>query len=320
MTQRPVHGSLTGKAVTFTTPGGYEVIQVVQRTVREPRSGEVRIRVRAAAVNPTDLGLRERGVPGQDWVLVPGMDAAGTIESVGPDVSRLRAGEQVMAAVMPRRIEGGAQSEYIVVPAASVVPVPAGVSLAQAATLPMNGLTALRALELAGLMRGQVLGVSGGAGHLARCAIAVAKRQGLRVIADAKSSEFDLVRSYGADVIVERNADFAGAVRRQVSDGVDALLDTALLAERAFGAIRDGGVYVPVRGWSGGPGERGIRIIPVFVSQALERTEWLELLRTMVASGEIKLCVTGEYEPEQAAEAQRALEAGGLRGRPVIMF
>ena len=184
----------------------------------------------------------------------------------------------------------------------------------------MNGLTALRALELAELETGRFLAVTGGAGLLANYAIAVAKRRGIKVIADAKPEEAGLVRSYGADVVVERGPDFADAVRREVPEGVDALLDTALLAETSFGAIRDGGVYLPVRGWGDKPAERGIEIRPVFVFEVLERTDWLELLRNMVAASEIKLRVAGEYVPEQTADAQRALAAGGLRGRPVIFF
>jgi NADPH:quinone reductase len=311
---------LTGRAITYKGPGGYEVIEISERTVRSPGIGEVRITVKAAAVNPTDIGLRQRGIPDQTWTVVPGMDAAGLIESVGPAVSRLQTGQKVMAAVMPRRSEGGAQAEHIVVPAASVVPIPEGVSLAEASTLPMNGLTALRALELAALRAGQFFAVSGGAGLLAHYAIAAAKRQRQKVIADAKPEEAALVRSYGADIVVERGPGFAEAIRREVPGGVAALLDTALLAESAFGAIRDDGVYIPVRGWGDKPSERGIKIKPVFVSEVLERTEWLELLRDMVAAAQIKLRVAGEYAPERVADAQRALEAGGLRGRSVVLF
>jgi len=320
MTEHLGNQPVTGRSIQYKSAGGYEVIEISARTVRAPAFGEVRINVKAAAVNPTDILLRERGIPDQNWIVVPGMDAAGIVESVGPNVTRLRVGQEVMAAVMPRRPEGGAQAQYIVVPAASVVPIPEGVTLAKAATLPMNGLTALRALELAALTKGQVFGVSGGAGLLAHYAIAVAKRQGQRVIADAKPEETELVRSYGADVVVERGPAFATAIRREVPEGVDALLDTALLAESAFGAISDGGVYIPVRGWADKPSERGIRIKPVFVSEVLQRTEWLELLRNLVRAAEIKLRVTGEYAPERLADAQRALEAGGLRGRPVVLF
>jgi NADPH2:quinone reductase len=320
MTEHSPHRPVTGMAVTYKRPGGYEVIEISQRSVRPPGTGEVRINVKAAAVNPTDIGLRERGIPDQTWAVVPGMDAAGIIESVGPDVSRLEPGQKVMAAVMPRRSEGGAQAEYIVVPAASVVPIPDGVSLAEASTLPMNGLTALRALELAALRTGRFIAVSGGAGLLAHYVIAAAKRQGQKVIADAKPEEAELVRTYGADIVVERGPGFADAIRREVTGGVDALLDTALLADKSFRAIRDDGIYIPVRGWGDKPSERGIKIKPVFVSEVLERTEWLEMLRDVVAAKQIKLRVAGEYTPERVADAQRALAAGGLRGRAVILF
>jgi NADPH:quinone reductase len=320
MTEQSAHRSLTGKAVTYAGAGGPEVIKIVERTVRPLAAGEVRIEVKAAAVNPTDILLREAGADDQAAPVVPGMDAAGIVESVGPDVSRLRPGEKVMAAVLPRRPDGGAQAQHVVLPAASVVPIPDGVSLAEASTLPMNGLTALRALELAALERGQTLAVSGGAGLLAHYAIAAAKRRGIKVVADAKPAEIDLVRGYGADIVVERGADFAAAIRRQLPGGVDALLDTAVLSEQAFGAIRDGGVYIPMRGWRDKPAEPRLAIKPVFVFEVLERTDWLDELRDLVAAGAIKLRVAGEYAPEATADAQRALAAGGLRGRPVIVF
>ena len=311
---------LVSSAVTYARRGGYDVIEVVDRAVRPPAAGEVRIAVHAAAVNPTDILLRDPAPGVEAWPVVPGVDAAGAIESVGPDVSRLHVGQKVMAVAMPRRPEGGAQAQHIVVPAASVAPIPANASLTEAATLPMNGLTALLALELAGLEAGQTLAISGGAGLLAHYATALAKRQGLKVIADAKSSEIDLVRGYGADDVVERKEDFAAAIRRVVPDGADALLDTAVLGEKAFGAVRDGGVYIPVRMWGDKPGERDLKIKQVLVYHAFERTEWLELLSKVVEAGEIRLRVTGKYDIHQVADAQRMLEAGGLRGRPVIVF
>jgi NADPH:quinone reductase len=146
MPTQPANRPLTSKAVTYKTPGGYEVIEFVERTVRTPAAGEVRVEVKAAAVNPTDILLRDPASRLRDprfanltSNIVPGMDAAGVIESVGPGVSRLHPGQKVMAAVNPVRPEGGAEAQHIVVPAASVVPVPEGVSLAQASILLMNG-------------------------------------------------------------------------------------------------------------------------------------------------------------------------------------
>ena len=273
----------------------------------------------AAAVNPTDIGLRAAGADlPPPWT--PGMDAAGTIESVGPGVDRLKAGDEVMAAVSPRRPEGGAQAELVVVPAASVVPTPEGVGPDEAATLPMNGLTALRGLELLGLSDGDTLAVSGGAGLLASYVIGLAAERGLRVIADAKPEDEALVRGFGAAVVVPRSDDFAGAVRAAAPDGVDAVYDTALLNRNAFGAIRDGGRLTVVRGWDGSEPERRIEVKPVFVREVLERTDWLEQLRALAGAGRLQLRVAGRYAPHQAADAQRAMDAGGLRGRVLIVF
>jgi NADPH:quinone reductase len=111
-------------------------------------------------------------------------ETAGTLFS-----AFLHPGQKVIAAVNPVRPEGGAQAQHIVVPAASVVPIPEGVSLAQASILLMTGLTALNTLEIAALKKGQILAVSGGAGLPAQYAIAAAKRQGIKVIADANPAD-----------------------------------------------------------------------------------------------------------------------------------
>ncbi len=309
------------RAVVIPEPGDPDVLEVVDRPARKPGAGEVRIAVKAAAVNPTDIGLRQRGGGDLPAPWVPGMDAAGIVESVGPDVDRLGVGDQVMAAVSPRRPEGGAQQELLVVPAASVVPIPDGATLIEAATLPMNGLTAHSGLELLGLKGGDTLAITGGAGLLASYVIPLAKERGLRVIADAKPEDEELVRSFGVDVVVPRGQGFTDAVLQEVPEGVDAVYDTALLRRAAFPAIRDGGQIVVVRGWDGDEVEdRGIRVHPVRVASVLERTDWLEQLRRLASEGRIKLRVAKEFPPEQAAEAERLMDAGGLRGRAVIVF
>jgi NADPH:quinone reductase-like Zn-dependent oxidoreductase len=308
------------RAVGIPEPGGPEVLSVIERTVREPAEGEVRIDVAVAAVNPTDIGLRAMGADGLDPPWTPGMDAAGTVESVGPGVDRLSPGDPVMAAVSPRRPEGGAQAALLVVPAASVVPIPDGASVQEAATLPMNGLTAMRGLEQLDLTDGATLAVAGGAGLLASYVIGLAHERGLRVIADAKAGEEELVRGFGADVVVPRSDDFAGAVRGVEPDGVAGVYDTALLNEDAFGAIRDGGGLVVVRGWRGGEAPRGIQVHPVFVREVLERTDWLGELRRLASEGRLALRVAATFPPEQAAEAHRLMDAGGLRGRALITF
>jgi NADPH2:quinone reductase len=308
------------RAVAITRPGGHEVLEVFERPDREPAAGEVRIRVKFAAVNPTDVGLRRAGHDAQPAPWIPGMDAAGEIDLVGEGVTGLKPGDQVMAACTPRRADGGAQSALLVVPAASVVHIAPNTTLAAAATLPMNGLTALLGLEMLDLHEGDTLAVSGGAGLLASYVIPLAKEQGLTVIADARDDEAELVRGFGADTVVARSEDgFAAAVRSEVPDGVAGVYDTALLNGAALPAIRDGGGLAVVRGWDG-PSERGIAVHGVRVATVLERTEWLEHLATSVAEGRIQLRPLDTYPPHRAAEAQQRMDAGGLRGRVLIEF
>ncbi len=309
------------RAVAITAPGGYEVLDVIEREAPEPGPGEVRIAVGAAAVNPTDSVLRVKGNPDVAPPWIPGMDAAGVVESLGAGVERLELGETVMAAVSARRPQGGAQAELLVVPAASAVPIPGGASLEQASTLPMNGLTARLGLESMGLPAGATLAVSGGAGLLASYAIAIAKLQlGLRVIADAKEEDEALVRSFGADVVVPRGGDFATAVRDAAPDGADGLFDTAALNEGGIGAVRDGGAMASVRYWSPDTPVRGIEVTQVSSRTALERTDWLEDLGRLAGSGGVELRVDSTYPPERVAAAQRKMDAGGLRGRCVLVF
>ena len=315
----PSHDSAT-PAVAITAPGGLEVLTVIASPAPQPGPGEVRVAVRAGAVHPADIWLRENGNAGVAAPWIPGWDAAGTIEAIGPGVKRLQVGQQVMAVVNPFRPQGGAQRELLVVPAASVVAIPQGATLQQAATLPMTGLTAKLGLELLALDPGETLAVTGGAGLLASYVIALAKQAGLRVIADAKPQDEELVRGYGADTVVARGERFVTSVREVEPRGVDGLYDTAVLCDAAIGAIRDGGAMAVVRGWKPERDERNIRVEDVFVGAAIERTDWLEELRQLASDRRLQLRVVGEYPPEQAAEAQRLMEAGGLRGRVVITF
>jgi NADPH:quinone reductase len=184
----------------------------------------------------------------------------------------------------------------------------------------MNGLTAMLGLDLLDLAPGATLAVSGGAGLLASYVIPLARERGVRVLADAKPGDEELVRSYGADEVLPRGEGFVAAVRDLVPDGVDGLYDTALLGRDAFPAIRDGGAMAVVRGWDDSPGERGIEVRPVWVRTVLERTEGLEHLRSGASAGGLQLRVAEELPPERAARAHELMEAGGLRGRAVIVF
>ena len=285
--------------------------------------GEVRIRVHAATVNPTDVGVRNGARAEQQKAdpppYVPGMEAAGIVDEVGNGVpDRLKVGDAVIAIVVPKGAHG-AYREQIAIDARSVVRAPAGKTHAEAATLPMNGLTARLSLDLLKLSPGQVIAVTGAAGAYGGYVIQLAKAEGLTVIADASEADEKLVASLGADIVVQRGDDVASRIREHFPLGVDGLADGAVLNALAIPAVRDGGAFTAVRGFQGAP-ERDIRFTTTWVRSYAQEFEKLDRLRRQVEARELTLRVAEVYPPERAAEAHRRLEAGGTRGRLVIRF
>ena len=183
----------------------------------------------------------------------------------------------------------------------------------------MNGLTARQSLDLLGLSPGQVLAVTGAAGAYGGYVIQLAKAEGLTVIADASEADRQLVKSLGADIVVHRGDDVAARIREHFPDGVDGLADGAVLNERVIPAVRDGGAFTSVRGFTGAP-QRNIRFTTTFVRNYDREFEKLDQLRKQVESGILTLRVADSYAPDRAGDAHRRLQAGGTRGRLVIRF
>src|SRR6516164_2385480 len=294
------------RAVCFTEFGDPSVLHVAAVPMPSPGPGQVRVRVTAATVNPTDIGFRLGGRQLPDGMAPPyiaGMDLAGVIDAVGPEVSGWQAGDRVMAAVSPWVPGGGAQAEYVLVDGDQLARVPDGIPLEAAATLPMNAMTVRSALDMLGLRPGQTLAVTGSAGAVGQYAIQLGTHEGLVVIGDAKPEDEDLIRSFGARHVVERGAGMAAAV-----------LGPAILP-----AVRDGGQMLAVRPFQGET-ERGITISLVLVGQHLHEGARLAELADLAAKGVLTLRIAEVLPAERAAEAHRRLEAGGVRGRLVLTF
>jgi NADPH:quinone reductase len=307
------------RAVVVTEFGGPDALHIADLPAEPIGPGRVRLRVHAATVNPTDTELRAGTYatiyPDDPLPWVPGMDVAGEVVELGAGVDHVAVGDLVMGIVAPH----GAYREDKVLPGDSVVRVPARTSTVAAATLPMNGLTARRALDLMALQPGQVLAVTGAAGTFGGYIIQLAKAEGLTVIADAAEPDVELVRGFGADILVRRGSDVAARIREQFPRGVDGLADGSVQNEAVLPAVKDCGAVATVRGYRG-DGQRGLRVCPVLVSEMAENRAALDGLRQLVQDGVLTLRVAGTFPAEDAAQAHQRLENGGVRGRLVLTF
>jgi NADPH2:quinone reductase len=297
--------------------GGPEVLESVEVPVPEPGPGQVRIRVAAAAVNPVDVATRAgiltaAGVVPPREVLGLGWDVAGEVDAVGAD-SRLRLGGAVIGLRDRIATPLGAYAERIVLDASAVGPAPAGFSPAEAATLPLNALTAAQALDL--VETGGTLLVTGAAGAVGGYAVALAHARGLPVVAIASDADEALVRGFGADEFVPRGPALGDRVRAVVPGGVDAVLDTALLGLDALDAVRGGGEFVAFAAGAAPIPLRGVRVRHVWIRADGAR---LAELARLASEGVLPLRVADVLPLADATRAHERLEAGGLRGRLVL--
>jgi NADPH:quinone reductase-like Zn-dependent oxidoreductase len=233
-----------GQALTIANAADMQVAAVTggklaiqSKPIPEPAANEVRIKVRAAGVNPVDygrFGTREGAVPG--------FDASGVIDAVAPGVTAWKKGDEVivMAPV-------GSYAQYVIAPLERVAKKPTTISFEEAAGIPVVGETAYRALhEVARLQKGQRILIHGGAGGVGSAAVQIAKAQGAYVIATASPRNHEFLRSIGANEVIDYNTiKFEEKVK-----GVDVVLNTADLdtGTRSLtpGVIKPDGILVTV--------------------------------------------------------------------------
>jgi NADPH2:quinone reductase len=307
------------RAVGFSEFGGPEVVALVELSEPQPGPGEVRVRVAAATVNPTDVLLRSGARPGVLTGAPPhvaGLELAGVVDEVGRG-AHWQVGDRVVAMTTSVPAGRGAHAELVVTDARSVALAPREVTLAEATTLPMNGMTARLALDRLDLAPGSTLLVTGAAGAVGGFATQLAAADGLTVIAVARGSDEQLVRDFGAQHFVARDEDLASAVRALAPAGVDAAIDAAVIGAALLPTIREGGRLVALRPFEGESGG-AVEVVQIQVRDYLTEQEKLQQLSALVDQGALRLRVARRFAPEEGAAAHRAVESS-LRGGGVVI-
>lgn len=296
--------------------GGPEVLELTEVDRPVPLPTEVLVRVRAVGVNPVETVIRSGRFPllGEPPFIL-GWDVCGMVADIEPGVTRFRPGDEVYGMpFFPR--PANAYAEYVAAPSRQLARKPASLSHAEAAALPLAGLTAWQALvdtaQVAAGQRVLIHGAGGGVGHLA---VQIARARGAYVIGTASAAKHDLIASLGADELIDyRTADFAAHV-----DGVDVVLDTigGEVARRSIGVLRRGGLLVTivgrrdvdlaVRTEAAGRRFAGVSVEPDYPA--------LEALADLAESGKLRVHLQATLSLAEAVKAHELLESGSVIGK-----
>jgi NADPH:quinone reductase-like Zn-dependent oxidoreductase len=301
----PAVAAETMRAVVIGEGGSLEIEQVAKP---EPKAGEIRVKVRAASVNPVDWKIGMRADPAAR--LVPGRDLSGVVDAVGADTQGFEVGDAVIA-IAP----GGSYAEYAVMPAKIAAPKPTKMSFEEAAGIGVVGETAYRAIvTVADVQKGQRVLIHGGAGGVGSSAVQIAKARGAYVIATASPRNHDFLRKLGADEVIDYNTT---KFEDKVKDA-DVVVNTVDLdtGARSTKVVKPGGIIVSVVGPT--PAE------PCAAAKVrCEQTGRVtgELLRHVVDlanEGKFAISIEQKLTLADAAKAWESNRAGHTRGKIVL--
>lgn len=320
--------------VQYAGPGGPEVIRLSQRSLPQPQTQEVLVQVAAAGVNRPDI-LQRMGVypPPPGASDVPGLEVSGRVIAVGPDVSWPAIGDEVCALVA-----GGGYASHCLVPAGQCLPVPVGVSLQDAASLPETYLTVWTNLfEDGRLGPGDRALVHGGAGGIGSTAILLAKAFNAEVAVTAGGPErVQFCRDLGADLAIDYHTeDYVEAVKAWAPEGVQAVLDMVGgdYVPRNLSCLGTGGRHITIAFLRGLSAEINLfevmkkRLVltgsTLRARSAYEKARLTRAVRTQVwprfADGGLKATVCARFPLAQAAEAHSLLEQSQQRGKVLLI-
>jgi NADPH:quinone reductase-like Zn-dependent oxidoreductase len=321
------------KAILHCEYGGPEVLTLADVEKPTPADNQILVRVRAASVNPLDLTIRG------PWLLRPlfgmrkpketrlGVDYAGTVEAVGRDVTQFKPGDEVFGG------KNGAIAQYVCVLAdRSVVLKPANMTFEQAASVPVAAITALQGLRDKGkIQAGQKVLINGASGGVGTFAVQIAKSFGAEVTGVCSTRNVDLVRSIGADHVIDyTKEDFTNGAQRY--DLIFDLIGNHSFAERRR-ILNPNGICVMAgvggAGWHDGMGMRLVGELNAYAASRFVGQKFIAyiaefnkrdmmVLADLMQSGKMTPVIDKTYKLSETADALRYLEQGHARGKVVV--
>lgn len=303
------------KTAVYEKYGPPEVLSIKEVEKPVPKDNEILVKIRATTVAAGDIRMRGFKVQLSFWLparlalgvtgpkrKVLGMEASGVVESVGKSIEKFRVGDEVLAATG----FGGGYAEYICLPATDVVgrvvieiaKKPANLTFEEAAAVPIGAMTALAFLRKAKVKSGQKVLVYGASGSVGTYAVQLAKYYGAEVTGVCSAANLELVKSLGADVVIDyAKEDFANNGQKY-----DFIFDAVgkISSSKAKGSLAEKGVFLST--WGSGD---------------MEPND-LSTLSGLLEAGKLKVVVDRTYPLEQIVEAHRYVEAGHKKGNVVI--
>lgn len=321
----------TQMAIVQTGNGGPEVLKYERIPVLEPGSGEVLIKVVAAAINPIEWrnrvggggggGGRQGGPAAPPAASVPGGDLAGIVVRLGAGVTTLKVGDAVFAKLGPGQPGlNGAYAQYAVANATQVMPKPTGQTYAEASGLATVGMTAMRTLDHAGVAPGQRVFINGIGGGIGSSAAQIAQARGATVLGTASARHHAYLKSIGiSEVIDYQKVKFDQVIK----EPVDVVIETVSTetANQALNILKPGGQLVSIAGAASAElcAAKGVKCARIGGSVGRSNPELLAEITRLAEAGKYKLNVDATFPLEQAGAAQDLNHNVGTSGKVVLI-